>query len=256
MRRSRPKDLERPTSVARINTPAFAPGLTILLFDIDGTLIHSGGAGVRAMTRAFLDVFGVPDALSGISLPGRTDAVIISDTLARFGISATRSVLRRFQDRYHDLLPAVLGEITEGKRILPGVCELLEQASRRPDLILGLLTGNSCEAARIKLQHFNLWHYFRYGAYGDDAEDRNGLVPIALERAHASGRRGLDERAVFVIGDTPLDVACARAAGVRAIGVATGPYSSAELRDAGAERVFEDLRNAAGFFEWIDTAPR
>jgi phosphoglycolate phosphatase-like HAD superfamily hydrolase len=126
------------------------------------------------------------------------------------------------------------------KAIMPGVQPLIATLERRDDVVLALLTGNFRDSARIKLEHFDLWRPFRFGAFADDATDRNLLVPIALQRARDAGHDPRHER-VIVIGDTPLDVECAKAGGVRALGVATGSHSVDELRDAGAYTALEDL---------------
>jgi phosphoglycolate phosphatase len=124
--------------------------------------------------------------------------------------------------------------------IMPGVRELLDALAPRDDVFLALLTGNYEAGARLKLEHFDLWRYFRCGAFGDNAPDRNRLMPRALARVEACGVPFVAADAV-VIGDTPLDIACARAGGARSIGVATGSHSVDDLRNADADDVFEDL---------------
>jgi phosphoglycolate phosphatase-like HAD superfamily hydrolase len=127
------------------------------------------------------------------------------------------------------------------KGVLPGVRELLEALGGRADVFLGLLTGNYEQGARIKLEYFGLWRYFRCGAYGDDSLDRHALVPVAVARSLEAGCPAVDLRDVVIIGDTPLDVACARDAGVNCLAVATGGFTVDELRAAGARTVFESL---------------
>jgi len=222
---------------------------TLLLFDIDGTLILTGGAGARGMTRAFLDVFGVPDAFTGIPMPGRTDDRILQDALRRAGLEADERKLDAFRSRYRLALAEEIERPHPGKRVMPGVVELLRELRRRDAVGLGLLTGNYEEAARIKLEHFGLLDFFEFGAYATDAADRNGLVPVALERARARGFESQTPRDVVVIGDTPLDVLCARSNGAVAVGVATGGHEAETLREAGADVVFEDLSDTAGFIE-------
>jgi phosphoglycolate phosphatase-like HAD superfamily hydrolase len=124
---------------------------------------------------------------------------------------------------------------------MPGVRALLDALIDRPDAYLALLTGNYETGAQLKLEHFDLWRYFRCGAFGDGAADRNGLVPKALARVAACGGPAFASSDAVVIGDTPLDVACAKAGGARLIAVATGNHSVDELRAAGADVVFEDL---------------
>src|SRR5439155_14506603 len=127
------------------------------------------------------------------------------------------------------------------KGVMPGVRRLLDELAARPDVYLALLTGNYEEAARVKLEYFDLWRYFRCGAFGDDAPDRNGLLPKALAVVRARGGPAVSPADTVVVGDTPLDVACAAAAGARSIAVATGGYDVDALRAAGADVVFDDL---------------
>jgi len=212
---------------------------TVLLFDIDGTLVLTGGAGGRAMARAFEDLFRVPDAFHKIPMPGRTDAVILADAAAAHGIAAGE--LARFEHVYLAHLSAELQHAGPRKGVMPGVRELLDRLSTRSDVYLALLTGNYERAARIKLEYFDLWRYFRCGAFGGDAPDRNALLPRALARVKACGGPDVPAAHAVVIGDTPLDVACAAAWGARSIAVATGGYDVDALRNAGADAVFEDL---------------
>jgi len=216
----------------------------LLLFDIDGTLVLTGGAGLRAMTRACEEVIGHADALDGIPVAGRTDWIILHDTLTRLGRDLDRDLFDRLRDRYVDYLRHEILQPGKGfNGALPGVPDLLEGLHGRDDVYLALLTGNFEAGARIKLERFDLWRYFRCGAYGDDAPDRNALVPVAVERASACGIPTLPPADVIVVGDTPHDVACARAAGATAIGVATGGYTADELRACGADVVFDTLRD-------------
>src|SRR5262245_50049001 len=128
---------------------------------------------------------------------------------------------------------------------MPGVPDLLDVLADRDDRYLALLTGNYETAARMKLEHFDLWRYFACGAFGDDAPDRNGLLPKAIARIAACGGPAIEQREAVVIGDTPLDVACAAAAGARCIAVATGNFSVGDLRAAGADVVMQDLSDTA-----------
>lgn len=214
---------------------------TLLLFDIDGTLILSGRAGLRALNRAFEEETGVADAFRGISAAGRTDGYLLREAARRAGIALTPALESRLEARYYTLLADEILLPGEGRKaIMPGVRPLVDALRTRDDAILALLTGNFRTSARIKLEHFDLWSPFRFGAFADDAADRNLLVPIALTRAREAGFEPHTDR-VIVIGDTPLDVECARAGGVRALGVATGSHSIEELREAGAYEVFADL---------------
>jgi phosphoglycolate phosphatase len=238
--------------------------MKLVLFDIDGTLVLTGGAGLRAMNRACAELAGHADALSGIPVAGRTDRIILADVVARTGRSLDEELLLVLRERYlghlreEILRPGAmptaenLGPRGGTKAVMPGIRELLDELQARPDVFLGLLTGNFEEGARIKLEHFDLWRYFRCGAYGDDAADRNALVPIAVERARRCGLPDIAGPQIFVIGDTPHDIACARAVGAVAVGVATGGFTVDELRACGADVVFKDLAGREAFLELLD----
>jgi phosphoglycolate phosphatase-like HAD superfamily hydrolase len=216
----------------------------LVLFDIDGTLVLTGGAGLRAMNRACEEVIGHREALSGIPVSGRTDWSILHDTLARIGRELDQSLLERLRARYVERLGEEILQPGKGfNGALPGVPDLLNALQPREDVYLGLLTGNFHEGARIKLQRYDLWRYFRCGAFGDDAPDRNKLVPVAVDRALACGVPSIPAADVIVVGDTPHDVACAKAAGATAVGVATGGFTAEELRACGAPIVFDTLRD-------------
>jgi phosphoglycolate phosphatase-like HAD superfamily hydrolase len=218
----------------------------LILFDIDGTLIDSGGAGVRSLDLAFEKVFSVLDAFQGISMAGKTDTQIIKEGLMKHGISTNRNL--------DILIKAYLWHLeieieNNGKRIKPGVRDVLSRLSVYGGLGLGLLTGNIEKGARIKLEPFGLNGYFPSGAFGSDDEDRNRLLPIAVKRFEEMFDKYIDIEESIVIGDTPRDVECAHICGARCVAVATGPYSKDELIAAGADYVFEDLSNYADFFQ-------
>jgi phosphoglycolate phosphatase len=218
---------------------------TLLLFDIDGTLILSGRAGLRALDRAFKEATGVAGAFKDINAAGRTDGFLLAEASQRAGIELTPELHATLHTRYCKALEQEILLPGEGrKQVMPGVRPLIDRLERRDDVVLALLTGNFRKSARIKLEHFDLWAPFRFGAFADDASDRNLLVPIALARAREAGLDPSVDR-VIVIGDTPLDVECARAGGVRALGVATGSHTIDELRDAGAYAVLRDLSDTA-----------
>jgi len=196
------------------------------------------------MTRAFEEVFAVPDAFRGIPMPGRTDAWILADAAAAHHIPRDSPDLARFRDLYLRVLTRELDAPHPShlrKGVMPGVRALLDALAGRDDAYLALLTGNYEAAARLKLEYFDLWRYFGCGAFGDNAPDRNGLLPRAIAQVHACAGHAFDAAAAVVIGDTPLDVACAAAGGARSIAVATGSHSAEELRASGANAVFEDL---------------
>ncbi len=221
-----------------------------LLFDIDGTLIRTGRAGSRAMNRAFEELFGIPRAFDGTHMAGRTDKWILEDAATRAGISLTATSRQRFRDRYLECLLDALPEPGPRKGVLPGVRSLLDVLTAPPldhTIFHALLTGNSEDGARLKLDHYDLWRYFRCGAYGDDVHDRNELFDVAMRRVRACGGPAADPRDVIVIGDTAFDVACAIAAGARSVAVATGPSDAETLKKSGADVVFDDLSDTAAF---------
>jgi phosphoglycolate phosphatase-like HAD superfamily hydrolase len=212
------------------------------------------------MTSAFEELFSIANAFHDIPMAGRTDAWILSDAAAAHGIRADSADLARFPDAYVRHLAAEIAAsaqrgttLSRGGRygVMPGVRALLDALIDRPDAYLALLTGNYETGAQLKLEHFDLWRYFRCGAFGDGAADRNGLVPKALARVAASGGPAFAPSDAVVIGDTPLDVACARAGGARLIAVATGNHSVDELRAAGADVVFEDLTDTGAVVQSI-----
>ena len=214
----------------------------LILFDIDGTLLLSGRAGLRAMTRAFTETFGIADAYKGESFGGRTDSYLVSKALAQAGLPDTAEHHDRFRQIYLPLLAEEIEHPGEGhKGLMPGARELLEALHEHDHLHLALLTGNYREAAEIKLQHFDLWDFFEWGAFSDDHADRNALVPIAKSRAETYDIPPEAIERVIVIGDTPHDIECARVAGARSIAVATGGYSMEQLKAAGADDVLQDL---------------
>src|SRR5262245_37646995 len=193
------------------------------------------------MTVAFAELFAIRDAFSDVAMAGRTDAGILADAVAAHGIRADAPELTRFPIIYAQHLTRELDQPGPRKGVMPGIRPLLDSLSARDDVHLGLLTGNYEACAQLKLQYFDLWHYFRGGAFGDNAPDRNRLLPRAVAQVASCGGPLVDARDAIVIGDTPLDVACARASGARSIAVATGNFSVADLRGAGADLVFADL---------------
>jgi phosphoglycolate phosphatase len=224
----------------------------LVLFDIDGTLVMTGGAGIRAMNRACAELVGHAAALTDIPVAGRTDWIILDDVARKHGKALDAAVLDELRQGYLVHLREEIEAPGSGRKgVMPGIRALLEALQQRDDAPLGLLTGNFIEGARIKLGHFDLWDFFRCGAFGDDAADRNALVPIAMRRARELGIADVAARDVLVVGDTPHDIACALAVGATAVGVATGSYSVESLRDSGADVVFQDLSDTSAFLELL-----
>ena len=223
----------------------------LLLWDIDGTLIRTNRAGVAALVRAFAAAHGREPDLATVEVAGRTDRWIIGRMLETHGLEPTPERVHAVLEGYLQLLQGELHATTG--RVLPGILELLETFHRRTDVAQGLLTGNVERGARIKLEHFRVWHYFAFGAYGDDSPLRNDLGPHALRRARAHHATEFPPDRVFVIGDTPHDIACGRAIGARTIAVATGGFTLAELAAHGPTAAFADFSNPAEFVRFVDS---
>lgn len=220
----------------------------LVLFDIDGTLVLTGGAGVRAMTRACDEIVGSSNALHGVAVAGRTDWIILADALDRMGRDLDQQLFSALRDRYVTYLREEIQVPGHGvKAVMPGIQTLLDDLQARAGVYLGLLTGNFEAGARIKLEYFDLWRYFQCGAFGDDAADRNALVPFAVSRARECGVPEVAPQDILVVGDTPHDIACARAVGATPVAVATGMFTTEQLRDSGADIVFRDLSDTAAF---------
>jgi phosphoglycolate phosphatase-like HAD superfamily hydrolase len=203
--------------------------IRVILFDIDGTLVHTGRAGVKAFDRAFASEFKIPNGTDKLNFAGRTDPSIVRDFFQQHGIEASPAHFRRFFESYVFWLDHLL-PMTQGG-ICPGVWNFIHdsQSLQHPPL-LGLLTGNIRLGAEIKLRHFFLWESFVVGAFGDDHESRNQLAGIALERARKVLHGALKPDDVLVVGDTPLDVECARTINAQSLAVATGGFTLEQLQ--------------------------
>jgi phosphoglycolate phosphatase len=214
--------------------------MNVCLFDIDGTLIASGGAGKAALERALAALFGITRPIEKLQLSGRTDRAIVADLFRLHDLDHTPDNQARLTEAYLHHLPDCLA-ISAG-RVLPGVAALLEHLRKRDDVLLGLLTGNIRAGARIKLGHYGLHDYFTVGGFGDRHTDRDDVAREALAEV-TRHLNAVDPRRVWVVGDTPLDIRCARAIDARAIAVCTGWHSVDELAAHGPDLLLDDLSN-------------
>jgi phosphoglycolate phosphatase-like HAD superfamily hydrolase len=202
--------------------------LRLVLFDIDGTLIHTSGAGIKAFAKTLEMEFNLPDGTAGLKFSGRTDTGIVREIFGKHRIDTSPENYRRFFDFYVYWLAEMLN--TNDGVVLPGVCRFVYELKSLPEPpVIGLLTGNIRLGAEIKLRHFSLWDLFATGGFGDDHEDRNRIAAIAHERGSQLVNKKLAGSEVLVIGDTPLDIACGRAIGAKVLAVATGGSTLAEL---------------------------
>ena len=223
----------------------------LLLWDIDGTILASGGAGMKALKTALNTHFGIDGSLDDIDFGGRTDPWIMRQIFAKFGLPADESAFTRYFDGYIAALPGELAR--SAAHVLPGVRILLDQASARTHVAQGLLTGNRRRGAEVKLAFHGLWDYFPFGAFADDHETRNELGPHAVRRAREhSGYEFLPAR-IWVIGDTPHDIACGRAIGARTLAVATGHATEAALRAHQPDAFLPDLSDDAAFWRVLES---
>lgn len=226
----------------------------LVLFDIDGTLLHTHGAGSRAFRRAMLEVYGETGPIDSYDFHGRTDPQIARELLRLAGWDDGR-----IDTRVDELWAVYLRELEReldrpdtDARVLDGVTELLDELHATGDHLVALLTGNIEPGARLKLSAVGLWDRFDFGAYGSDHERRDRLPAVAVRRARERAGIHFRGRDVVIIGDTPFDVSCGRSLGVWAVAVATGKHSVMELEEAGADVVLDDLGDTAAVVRAIE----
>jgi phosphoglycolate phosphatase-like HAD superfamily hydrolase len=214
--------------------------MRVLLFDIDGTLIRSGGAGKAAMEAGLRSAFGVREIRGHVPYSGRTDPGIARDLLALHNIEPTDANVAALHSAYLNSLPDMLRRLHG--TILPGVDEALRR--KRRGAVVGLLTGNIQRGAEIKLRHFELWQHFAFGGFADGLCNRDDVARCALAEAQKHVGKAIKPSDVWVIGDTPLDVQCARAIGAKAVIVATGWHHRDELAAANPDHLLPDFTHA------------
>ncbi|MCC6159374.1 MAG: haloacid dehalogenase-like hydrolase [Deltaproteobacteria bacterium] len=215
----------------------------LLLFDLDGTLMLSGGAGSRAIDTVFVRHFGVANAFDGIQPHGMTDPMIFRELFERHGleISDEAGTIAQLAEEYRRELSIEM-PVSKQAHLMPGVVPLLERLAAAPGVVMGLLTGNFEPTARIKLTRFDLNRFFPFGAFSTDSANRSDLPPVAIRRAEEHVGRLIGRGPhVYVIGDTPMDVRCALDNGVTSVGVATTKFTVDDLRQAGAHIVLDSF---------------
>jgi phosphoglycolate phosphatase-like HAD superfamily hydrolase len=214
----------------------------LVLFDIDGTLIDSGDASVVALTKVFRSLYDITDAFISVRMDGKTDKQIIKEGVAANGLRIDDEDIPSIIMKYLINLKKEINN--DRKHLKPGVRDLLIRLGQADDFHLGLLTGNIESGARLKLEVFDLNRYFPFGAFGSDHEDRNRLLPIAIDKFSKMTGQDIRFEDCIVVGDTPKDVECSRPYGAISVAVTTGIYSSEQLAVAGADYVLPDLTHA------------
>ena len=211
----------------------------LVLFDIDGTLVHCGATPRRVFKQALLEVFGTAGPIDNWVFDGKTDPMIVQELMSAAGVSCSREMTERALNRYSVALQTELPKAPD-KRIYPGVRELLEELGKQP-VLLGLLTGNIKSGAQAKLESLDLWKHFSIGAFADDSAIRKELADIAVKRAFEISGQKFTGKQIVVIGDTEHDINCGLHLGVKAVGVGTGRSSAAKLLEHGADFVLDDF---------------
>ena len=222
--------------------------MNVLLFDIDGTLLFSGGSGIIALKMAFTEVFGGPPP-ERVDTAGRTDRAIAGDFFLSREVEDSLENWRQYCDAYLRHLAEQLP--LRDAYLMPGVGACLEELASRKNVAMGLLTGNVFEGAKLKLERLGIYKYFQFGGFGGDHSERNEVARDALAAARDAVDGGFDRDRVWVIGDTPNDVRCARAIGVNVVAVATGVHEKGDLADASPDLLLDDLRQSEQLIELL-----
>jgi phosphoglycolate phosphatase-like HAD superfamily hydrolase len=224
---------------------------SLLLWDIDGTLVCTDRAGERALLEVLRETYRRDfGGKLPVQLAGRTDTSIFLDLMAHLQEDAGPAAAKRFGEAYLALLPKMLR--AGNAKLHPGIQAALEAVREHPDMHQALLTGNLREGARLKLSHLGIWNYFEFGAFADDSSNRNELGPFALARAKEKLGIDFPPERVWIIGDTPHDIACGQAIGAKTLAVATGSFTVAELAKHRPTQVFENLADTRAFLKIIE----
>lgn len=223
--------------------------IKVLLWDIDGTLIRSGGAGERAWLEALRALYGIDAGMHGIAWAGRTDPYISRLFFEKYGLPADESAVDAFLQRYVDFLPPELER--GGGMVLPGVRQILEWVAAHPELNQGLLTGNVARGAEHKLRFFGIWDFFEVGAFADGFFDRPSIARHALAEVKRHWGADIQPREILVLGDTRFDVECGRAIGARTLGVGTGYTEWEELEASQPDFLLRDLSDGPAALEGL-----
>ncbi len=222
----------------------------LLLFDIDGTLLVSGGAGNRALNKTLQEKYSIQDAMKDIVPDGKTDPAIIREIFKNFNREPNDQEIEEICQTYLWYLEKEIEKST-GYRILQGVDSLLKEACRQSHIIMGLLTGNLKRGAEIKLERSHLNSFFSFGGFGSDFENRNDIAQLAIMRGRECAEEWVPLEKIFVIGDTPYDIKCAKASGVKSIAVASGSITLTQLSDNHPDYLMENLSDQAQFMKLI-----
>lgn len=215
----------------------------VFLFDIDGTLLHTGGAGTRSLARSFQKIYGIENAFKGITMDGKTDPEIVKEAFRQNGVKQ-RIETPEIQKVFTEYIPFLKREIwrSTNYRLMPGVEEMLEDLHAHENILLGIASGNIQQGAEIKLKRGGIDKYFLFGAYGSDAEDRGEVIRIAISRAKKFlPETELTKEDIYVIGDTPRDIIFGHQAQATTVGVATGRYSLEELKEFSPDYLLPNL---------------
>jgi phosphoglycolate phosphatase-like HAD superfamily hydrolase len=225
--------------------------MKLLLFDLDGTLMLTGGAGLRAFSSTAVELFGEKFSFDGVVTGGGLDPMLFREGAQRSGLTVNDDDHERFRDLFLVRLAEELVRSSAGVRVMPGIITLLDDLRRCDnEVAIGLVTGNYTKAVPIKLGAVKIDHsWFHYNGFGDEADERAALVALAIERYHRARGDGLAAEDVIIIGDTPRDVACAKANGCLCLGVATGSTKVEQLREAGADLAVPDLADPSPLWE-------